>query len=93
MGFAIFTIFKAGLLFSARAGTGIVICRLPDGTWSSPSAIGTAGLGVGTQLGAEMTDFLIVLNSRSAVVSQSLQLWMVSHPNHCPRKPLWLADP
>ena len=30
-GFAIFTIFKAGFLFSARAGTGIVIARLPNG--------------------------------------------------------------
>lgn len=33
--------------------------------WSAPSAIGTAGLGVGTQAGAEMTDFLIVLNTQS----------------------------
>ena len=33
--------------------------------WSAPSAIGTAGLGVGGQAGAEMTDFLVVLNSRS----------------------------
>ena len=81
-GFAIFTVFKAGFLFSARAGSGVVIARLPDGSkhhlscpskpltdcqpaWSSPSAIGTAGLGVGTQAGAEMTDFLVVLNSRS----------------------------
>lgn len=68
-GFAIFTIFKAGFLFSARAGTGVVIARLEDGTWSAPSAIGTAGLGVGGQAGAEMTDFLVVLNSRSAVKS------------------------
>ncbi|KAJ3890936.1 hypothetical protein GG344DRAFT_88555 [Lentinula edodes] len=64
-GFAIFSVFKAGFLFSARAGSGIVIAKLPDGTWSAPSAIGTAGLGVGGQLGAEMTDFLVVLNSRS----------------------------
>ncbi|KAJ7814141.1 hypothetical protein B0H14DRAFT_3748204 [Mycena olivaceomarginata] len=68
-GFAIFTIVKAGFVFSARAGTGIVIAKLADGTWSAPSAIGTAGLGIGGQLGAEMTDFLIVLNSRSAVRS------------------------
>ncbi|KAK0208417.1 hypothetical protein DFS33DRAFT_1271670 [Desarmillaria ectypa] len=66
-GFAIFTIFKAGFLFSARAGSGIVIARLDDGTWSCPSAIGTAGVGFGGQAGAEMTDFLIVLNSRSAL--------------------------
>jgi lipid-binding SYLF domain-containing protein len=30
-GFAIFTIFKAGFLFSARAGSGIVIAKLNDG--------------------------------------------------------------
>ncbi|KAH7875623.1 uncharacterized protein C8R40DRAFT_181664 [Lentinula edodes] len=68
-GFAIFSVFKAGFLFSARAGSGIVIAKLPDGTWSAPSAIGTAGLGVGGQLGAEMTDFLVVLNSRSSIRS------------------------
>ncbi|KIM47927.1 hypothetical protein M413DRAFT_439623 [Hebeloma cylindrosporum] len=37
--------------------------------WSAPSAIGTAGVGVGGQAGAEMTDFLVVLNSRSAIRS------------------------
>lgn len=30
-GFAIFTVFKAGFLFSARAGSGIVVAKLPDG--------------------------------------------------------------
>ncbi|KII86380.1 hypothetical protein PLICRDRAFT_43970 [Plicaturopsis crispa FD-325 SS-3] len=64
-GFAIFTVYKAGFVFSARAGSGIVIAKLEDGTWSAPSAIGTAGLGFGGQAGAEVTDFLVVLNSRS----------------------------
>ncbi|KAL6303318.1 hypothetical protein BKA93DRAFT_789148 [Sparassis latifolia] len=68
-GFAIFTIVKAGFLFSARGGAGLVIARLEDGSWSAPSAIGTAGVGFGGQAGAEMTDFLIVLNSRAAVRS------------------------
>ncbi|KAL5535232.1 hypothetical protein ACEPAF_3326 [Sanghuangporus sanghuang] len=68
-GFAIFTVAKAGFLFSARAGSGVVIARLEDGSWSAPSAIGSAGLGVGGQAGAEVTDFLVVLNSRSAVRS------------------------
>jgi len=62
-------VFKAGFLFSARAGSGVVIAKLDDGSWSAPSAIGTAGMGFGGQLGAEMTDFLIVLNSRAAVKS------------------------
>ncbi|KAH9990954.1 hypothetical protein BJV74DRAFT_836543 [Russula compacta] len=68
-GFAIFTVIKAGFLFSARGGGGIVIARLENGSWSAPSAIGLAGVGVGGQAGAEMTDFLVVLNSRSAVRS------------------------
>lgn len=87
-GFAIFTIVKAGFLFSARAGSGIVIARLENGcerspftsglkqyrssdthtAWSAPSAIGTAGVGLGGQAGAEMTDFLIVLNSPSVSI-------------------------
>jgi len=31
-GFAIFTVAKAGFLFSARAGSGIVIAKLDDGS-------------------------------------------------------------
>ncbi|GHJ83842.1 hypothetical protein NliqN6_0244 [Naganishia liquefaciens] len=66
-GFAVFTVVKAGFLFSARGGSGIVIAKREDGSWSAPSAIGTAGFGFGGQMGAEVTDFLVVLNSRTAV--------------------------
>jgi len=68
-GYAIFTVAKAGFLFSARAGSGVVIARLDDGKWSAPSAIGTAGVGFGGQAGAEVTDFLVVLNTRAAIRS------------------------
>ncbi|KAK4688353.1 SH3 domain-containing YSC84-like protein 1, partial [Tremellales sp. Uapishka_1] len=68
-GFAIFTVVKAGFLLSARAGSGVVIARTMDGTWSPPSAIGLGGFGFGGQMGAEMTDFLIILNNDAAVAS------------------------
>ncbi|KAF9298367.1 hypothetical protein BGZ88_007020 [Linnemannia elongata] len=68
-GLAIFTVIKAGFLFSGRAGSGVVVARLEDGTWSAPSAIGTGGMGFGGQIGAEITDFVIILNTRSAVRS------------------------
>ncbi|GAA5877432.1 hypothetical protein JCM1840_006099 [Sporobolomyces johnsonii] len=68
-GFAFITVVKAGFVFSARAGSGIVIARLKDGTWSAPSAVGTAGGGVGFQVGVELAEFLIILNSRAAVKS------------------------
>ncbi|CED83279.1 Uncharacterized conserved protein [Phaffia rhodozyma] len=67
-GLAIFTVVKAGFIFSGRGGTGLVISRLPDGSWSAPSLIGTGGLGWGLQAGADIT----VLNSDEAVRSFSM---------------------
>lgn len=66
-GLAILTVLKAGFLFSGRAGSGVIVARLPDGSWSAPSAIATAGAGVGGQIGAELTDFIFILNTQSAV--------------------------
>ncbi|KAF8535983.1 hypothetical protein BDD12DRAFT_853040 [Trichophaea hybrida] len=66
-GLAILTVAKVGFLLTARGGSGLVIARRPDGSWSAPSAIGTAGAGFGGQLGAELTDFVMILNDASAV--------------------------
>lgn len=68
-GLAVITVLKAGFLFSGRAGSGVIVARLPDGSWSAPSAIMTAGAGVGGQVGAELTDFVFILNTRAAVES------------------------
>lgn len=54
-------------MFSGRIGSGLLIARLPDGTWSSPSCIGLAGAGVGGQIGLELTDFVMILNTKDAV--------------------------
>ena len=51
-GFAVFTVVKAGFMFSGKAGSGLVVARLPDGSWSAPSCIATAGIGWGLQVGA-----------------------------------------
>lgn len=68
-GLAVITVLKAGFLFSGRAGSGVIVARLPDGLWSPPSAITTAGAGVGGQIGAELTDFVFILNTKAAVDS------------------------
>lgn len=52
---------------SARFGSGVVVARLADGTWSAPSAIATAGAGFGGQIGFELTDFVFILNDAAAV--------------------------
>jgi lipid-binding SYLF domain-containing protein len=65
-GLAIISVVKAGFIFSGKAGEGVVIARTRHG-WSGPSFIGTGGAGWGLQIGAEVTDFVIVLNNDAAV--------------------------
>jgi lipid-binding SYLF domain-containing protein len=72
LGLAVFQVIKAGFVFSGKAGSGVVIARLPDGSWSAPSCIATGGLGWGLQVGADITDFVIVLNSEDAVRAFSM---------------------
>ncbi|KAJ5820095.1 hypothetical protein N7474_005686 [Penicillium riverlandense] len=62
-GLVIFTSLKAGFLGSVRFGSGLIVARLADGTWSAPSAIATGGIGVGGQFGMELTDFVFVVNT------------------------------
>ena len=66
-GLAILTVIKAGFLGSGRFGSGLVVARLADQTWSAPSAIMTAGAGFGGQIGFEITDFVFILNDHAAV--------------------------
>ncbi|QLG72107.1 hypothetical protein HG535_0C04610 [Zygotorulaspora mrakii] len=66
-GLAVITVLKAGFLFSGRAGSGVIVARLKDGTWSAPSAIALAGAGAGGMVGVELTDFVFILNSVEAV--------------------------
>ncbi|KAH8704993.1 hypothetical protein BGW36DRAFT_434645 [Talaromyces proteolyticus] len=71
LGLAILSVLKAGFLGSGRFGSGIVVARLADGSWSAPSAIATAGAGFGGQIGFELTDFVFILNDAAAVRSFS----------------------
>ncbi|KAI9102825.1 hypothetical protein DFS34DRAFT_577444 [Phlyctochytrium arcticum] len=66
-GIAVITILKAGFLWTGRAGSGVVVARLPDGRWSAPSAIAAVGAGFGAQIGASLTDCVFILNNESAV--------------------------
>jgi lipid-binding SYLF domain-containing protein len=66
-GLAFFTEVKAGFLFSAKGGTGIVIARLPGGGWSAPSCFGAGGVGAGLMVGVSKTSNIIVLNNQDAI--------------------------
>jgi SH3 domain-containing YSC84-like protein 1 len=49
-GLAIVTVVKVGMMVTYKLGTGLVIARRVDGSWSPPSAISTCGIGYGAQV-------------------------------------------
>jgi SH3 domain-containing YSC84-like protein 1 len=57
-------VLKAGFIVGGRGGGGVASCRTADG-WSSPAMLNMAGGSVGLQIGAQSTDFvLVVLNKK-----------------------------
>eukprot|EP01034_Spumella_vulgaris_P021869 gene21869-27944_t len=66
-GIVFVTLLKAGFLFTGRVGTGLVIAKLSDGSWSAPSAIMMSGMGWGFQAGGELTDVILILTSQDSV--------------------------
>lgn len=58
---------KVVLGVSFHVGSGIVLSRLSDGTWSAPSAIGVWGLGLGLQFGLEVAEYVFILQSEEAM--------------------------
>jgi lipid-binding SYLF domain-containing protein len=65
-GLAIIKVLKVGFGVSGKGGEGVVVARTGNG-WSGPAFIGTGGAGFGFQIGAEVTDFVFVLNNDDAV--------------------------
>ena len=65
-GLAIIRVLKIGFGVSGKGGQGVVVARTGHG-WSGPSFIGTGGAGFGFQIGAQVTDFVIVFNTHAAV--------------------------
>lgn len=57
---------KVGFGLSGKGGQGVVVARTSGG-WSGPSFVGTGGAGAGFQIGAQLTEFIFVLNTRAAV--------------------------
>ncbi|HEX4666910.1 MAG TPA: YSC84-related protein [Chthoniobacterales bacterium] len=65
-GLAIIKVLKIGFGVSGKGGEGVVVARTGH-DWAGPSFIGTGGAGIGFQIGAEVTDFVFVLNNEEAV--------------------------
>jgi lipid-binding SYLF domain-containing protein len=69
-GLAIFNVLRAGGWHgSLSGGSGVVIARRADGTWSPPSAFLVSSLGAGIVAGLEVYDTVCVLNTQAQVDS------------------------
>lgn len=66
-GLAIFTTVRAGFHLSGASGSGILIARLPDGSWSPPSGIQVHSVGAGFVIGLDIYDCVVVINTREAL--------------------------
>ena len=49
-GLAILTVVKVGMMITYKIGTGLVVARREDGSWSPPSSISSFGVGWGAQV-------------------------------------------
>lgn len=69
VGLAIFTTLRAGFNVSGAMGSGILIARLPDGSWGPPSGIQIHSVGGGFLVGLDIYDCVCVINSREALAA------------------------
>jgi lipid-binding SYLF domain-containing protein len=66
-GVAIFTGFRGGMYLAGAGGSGVVVARLPDGSWSPPSAFSVRSGSFGIVYGLDVYDCVCVLNTQEAV--------------------------
>lgn len=67
-GLAIFNVIRAGAMHgSLAAGSGVVLARRADGTWSPPSSFVVSTIGAGFVFGLDIYDCVCVLNTPEQV--------------------------
>lgn len=64
---AIFTTMRTGLWMSGAGGSGILIAKKDDGSWSPPSGIMLHTAGLGFMVGIDIYDCVVVINSAQAL--------------------------
>jgi lipid-binding SYLF domain-containing protein len=65
LGIVLMTTIKASGCGGVGGGTGILVTRKRDGTWSAPLAVGGMSLTMGSSLGVAVTDSLIIFMDRA----------------------------
>ncbi|GAA5896947.1 hypothetical protein JCM8208_006120 [Rhodotorula glutinis] len=69
-GLVVFSSLRNGIApFGGAGGTGVILARLEDGSWSAPSFISPNNLAVGLMAGLDLFDCVLILRTQEAVDS------------------------
>lgn len=58
---------KAGAFLGGRGGTGVLLLRQADGSWSNPLFVGIGAGSVGWQFGVQASDIVLVFTTRRSI--------------------------
>lgn len=58
---------EISMFLGGKTGSGVMVVRKPDGSWSNPIFVSLGGAGLGLQLGYEKKDILMVFKSKDSV--------------------------
>ena len=67
--FIIPSLIKAGLIIGGEGGSGVLMVRGTDGSWSDPAFYTLAGASIGLQIGGEVSEMIFTLMTDEAVAS------------------------
>jgi lipid-binding SYLF domain-containing protein len=56
-------VLRAGFIYGGEFGGGVMVSRLPDGSWSPPAFVSLGGASFGLQMGFEVRDYVLVFNT------------------------------
>ncbi|CAO1614806.1 unnamed protein product [Parajaminaea phylloscopi] len=67
-GIVIYTAMRSGIApLGGAGGTGLMMARLPDGSWSAPTSVSPNNFAVGLLLGFDVFNVVLLLNSQKTV--------------------------
>ncbi|MCB2192936.1 MAG: lipid-binding SYLF domain-containing protein [Deltaproteobacteria bacterium] len=58
---------KAGFIVGGNYGTGVIVSRRPDGSWSGPAFFIMGGASIGLQIGAQSADLFMVIMTKTGL--------------------------
>jgi lipid-binding SYLF domain-containing protein len=69
-------LFDCSMPFAGAGGAGVIVAKLPDGSWSAPSSVSPNNLSVGAMLGVDVYDCILVINTDEAM--ETFKSWKVT---------------